>query len=60
MGEVPLQKSFPYSGRMCCCAPFFFAVWAIKFQIFDSREDFIPNLRVLPIEHLKKVLGGGF
>ena len=23
MGEVSLQKGFPYSGRMCRCAPFF-------------------------------------
>ena len=22
MDEVSLQKNFPYSGRMCCCAPF--------------------------------------
>ena len=29
MGEVSLQKSFPYSGRMCCIAPFILKLFPI-------------------------------
>ena len=47
MGEVSLQKSFPYSGCMCRCEPFSanldfkFLIWVLN--IFDLPPPWLPQ-----------------
>ena len=38
-GEVTFQQSFPYSGRMCCCAPFFGLLEGVLRNEYDLRDE---------------------